>query len=239
MNWIDSLLGKYSQGNSELFSSLEGAKESDILKLESAMGNRLPEEYIEFLQRCGINDGGILDNLPAHTDIKNLLLTYEESEEFPDDFPKGDWVIVGAGHSGVDFILNCKSCVVHDGCYDNDGIYYAESFKEMVQQQAFLQYRIIRTGSYENCSSSTKDIVDSRGGFSQADLYRELQDKLSEFSDVSELSDKRKILSIGESSSWYVEVNADGVVIFVSGDKYKDNLNQLSSIAAARNMRLN
>lgn len=232
MSWIEDLVKKYKVDADRLDLSMEGATKEEILRLQELAGKELPSDYLDYLASMGKCDGGILKHIPAHTDIVNLLSVYEEISEFPDDFPKGDWVLIGAGYNGVNLLLNVKTGIVNDHSYDDEGIYLADSFPVFVEQQVFLRFNVLIDLNFCEFSLSSKDVSEMLNIHSQNELLKFAEFKFRRYSSIIEsISDSRKVLSKGKDFYGYAEITPQqGVVFCVAGRKAKVFISELGGL---------
>lgn len=229
MDWIETIINRYADNAADFLAGLKGAEAEKIKQFEQITGRTFPDQYVDYLLRCGSYDGGILGKLGAHTDIDNLLSAYEELDEFPEDFPSGDWVIIGSGHAGVDIIMNCRTGVIHDNFYDDGGDFFAESIAKLFEQQAFLKFCIMDSEDLLEFSLSAKQIEEELKITDQAGLLAYVSTKFECFASINDqLSDARKIISEGNGFSGYAELTAqNGVMFLVSGASGQEFISEL------------
>ncbi|MDG9670414.1 SMI1/KNR4 family protein [Hahella sp. CR1] len=223
-DWIDRLVSLYS-GVAPILT--EGASKEDIEKLEAIVSYPLPLEYIQYLLKCGRWNGGILEYIPFLTDITNILLTYEEFEEFPEDFPEGGWVIVGAGHAGIDLALNVSNGLVHYSSCGDIGQFYADSFKKLVCQKAYVKYEILSCAESVRISSSVKSVEECLKCYNKNETYKEISRMLREFGPpIDELCDQIRIVGEGENIKYFAEITEQGGLMLYFGGYGADKAGQ-------------
>ncbi|AZZ92165.1 SMI1/KNR4 family protein [Hahella sp. KA22] len=227
MSWAHEIKEKYRCIDENLDNSVLGASDKEINELQDTVGKKLPEDYVSFLEVFGINDGGLLSSIPAFTDVKNLILTYEEIDEFPEDFPEGDWMIVGAGHAGIDLAMNVSNGLVHYSSCGDIGQFYADSFKKLVCQKAYVKYEILSCAESVHISSSVKSVEECLKCYNKNETYKEISRMLREFGPpIDELCDQIRIVGEGENIKYFAEITEQGGLMLYFGGYGADKAGQ-------------
>lgn len=183
----------------------------------------IPHNYILFLKKMGLDDGGLLSNaLLGTASIDDIIELYEDYHEFtPEVFDTSIFPFFYQETGGeLSFDLNAKNSnniLVTDSGEVFDVI--SESFEKLLFQCAFSQfvrYKIyIRFGGSKNslnkalCNNESTDIL-------------KLLDDISIKNNMIKIwfSDKKHYIAVGREISYYVYMDK-GVSGFVTGNNSK------------------
>jgi hypothetical protein len=148
MSWIDSLCEQVSRFDREFTASLVPADAGKLQELKDALGVPLPRSYLQFLERMGQDDGGLLHR---HRMVSRLDDDLLEMLHRPDRRPEILPIAWGVEAEGLGLYLKVDGCsgpvtwnepaVVHFAAGDGwafRGGFLAESLPAYLFETAFF-----------------------------------------------------------------------------------------------------
>ncbi|MFM2479660.1 SMI1/KNR4 family protein [Celerinatantimonas sp. MCCC 1A17872] len=211
--WITDVFHEYAPKGDYLLASFLKSDEQKINLLESMANVTFPQYYREFLLFCGGNKCPIFEHLPATFDVDGLISTYEEYDEFPEDFPCNDWFIIGAGYFGIDILMNLKTQKMIEGDSEETGVFLSSSFIDFFKQRLFLKLCIL--DEIESFSFSVSKAISNELSYEIDSDILKLCEKYSKIDRL--LSDKRQKIFKGNDINIYVSFDDYSNIIYLSG----------------------